>query len=190
MARWEPGAADRLRACALELFVAHGFEQTTATEIATAAGVTERTFYRHFEDKREVLFGGQEVLQQGFVAAVAAAPSGATPLEIVDHALDSAATFFGDERRSSSRLRGTVIAAHAGLRERELLKMAALADALTEALHERGVPDPVATLAAESGVTVFRVAFERWIAPDEGRSFGDIQQSVLTDLTRLTTNAP
>lgn len=189
MARWEPGAADRLRACALELFVAQGFEQTTATEIATAAGVTERTFYRHFEDKREVLFGGQEALQRRFVDAVGAAPVSATPLEVVACALDSATDFFADERRPSSRLRGTVIAAHAGLRERELLKMAALAHALTEALHERGVPDPVATLAAESGVTVFRVAFESWIAPDEERSFDDIQRSVLAELTLLSKNA-
>ncbi|CAN5420822.1 TetR family transcriptional regulator [soil metagenome] len=186
MARWQPGAADRLRASALELFVAQGFEQTTAAEIAGAAGVTERTFYRHFDDKREVLFGGQDLLRQGFVEGVATALPDAAPLEVVAAALETASAFFADDRRASSRLRGAVIAANAGLRERELLKMAALAGALTEALRERGVPDPVATLAAESGVTVFRVAFERWIAPDEERSFDAIQRAVLGDLTSLT----
>ena len=56
MVRWEPGSAERLQKAALELFATRGFEQTTATEIAQSVGLTERTFFRHFSDKREVLF--------------------------------------------------------------------------------------------------------------------------------------
>src|SRR3954447_24119140 len=91
MGRWEPGAAGRLREAALELYVAHGYEQTTVAEIAERAGVTARTFFRHFADKREVLFAGSEALQEGMAAAVATAPADAGPLEAVAAALDSAA---------------------------------------------------------------------------------------------------
>ena len=79
MARWEPGARERLQAAALELFATRGFEQTTAAEIAQSVGLTERTFFRHFSDKREVLFYGQEQFLQAFLDGVQAAPPGAAP---------------------------------------------------------------------------------------------------------------
>ena len=83
MARWDPGAPERLQEAALELFATRGFEQTTAAEIAQSVGLTERTFFRHFSDKREVLFSGQHQLAQAFLAGVDAAPPGTSPIEVV-----------------------------------------------------------------------------------------------------------
>src|SRR5580692_1570030 len=103
MARWEPGARERLQAAALDLFATRGFEQTTATEIAQAVGLTERTFYRHFVDKREVLFYGQELLLDAFLTGVAGAPIESSPLEVVASAVASASSFFTDDRRANSR---------------------------------------------------------------------------------------
>jgi len=189
MARWEPGARGRLRAAALELFADQGYDETTAAQIAARAGVTERTFFRHFDDKREVLFAGSEDFARAFLDGVRDAPPEAAPLDVVAHALTSVATFFPDERRDDSRGRWAVIHAHPALRERELLKLAGLAGVLATAMRERGVPDPAAVLASESAVTVFRVAFGRWLAVGEERSLVDLEREVLGELTALTTPA-
>jgi AcrR family transcriptional regulator len=169
----------------MELYVSRGFEKTTAADIAQSVGLTERTFFRYFADKREVLFAGQDLLEQGFVKGVAEAPPGASPLEVIEAALSVAATFFPDERRAYSRQRHTVISANAALQERELLKMASLASAVAAALRARDVPEPAATLAAASGVTVFSVAFGQWIAEGEQRSFVDLEHEVLAELETL-----
>ena len=168
MVRWEPDARGRLERAAEELFIERGFEQTTAAQIAERAGLTERTFFRHFADKREVLFAGSEVLEQEMLAALACAPTSAGPLEAVAEALAAAAGFLGDNL-AHSRRRWTVIAANAELRERELIKMARLADALAQGLRERGTQDPEARLVAEVGIAVFRTGFESWVSgPDDG----------------------
>ncbi|WP_410813504.1 TetR/AcrR family transcriptional regulator [Micromonospora sp. 067-2] len=189
MVRWEPGAADRLRAAALDLYTLQGFEQTTVAEIAAAAGVTERTFFRHFADKREVLFEREELLAKGFLEGVATAPADAAPLEIVAHALAASAPFFSDDRRSWSRRRQSVIDLNPALQERELLKLARLAAMVAAALRERGVVEPAASLAAESGLIVLRVSFGRWIAEGERRPLGAIEQAVLQDLRVMTAPA-
>jgi AcrR family transcriptional regulator len=185
MVRWEPGARERLQAAALELFATRGFEQTTAAEIAQSVGLTERTFFRHFSDKREVLFYGQEQFLQAFLDGVDAAPPGASPLEVVASALRAAASFFPDERRPYARMRQSVIDQNPALRERELHKFAGLAVAVAEALRARGVGDPAATLAAESGATVFGIAFAQWIREGERRSLPDIASAVLDELANL-----
>jgi AcrR family transcriptional regulator len=150
MVRWEPDSRGRLEQAALALYGERGFESTTVAEIAERAGLTERTFFRHFADKREVLFGGAGLLQELMVRAVADAPAAAVPIDAVMRAV-----------------RHAVIVANTELRERELIKMATLASALADALRGRGVHDPAASLTAEAGVAVFRVAFERWVeAPD------------------------
>src|SRR5262245_3133138 len=123
MARWEPGAPERLQKAALDLFANRGYEQTTATEIAQAVGLTERTFFRHFSDKREVLFHGEEQLAGAFQAGVAAAPDDAAPIEIATATLRSAASYFPAERRPVARVRQAVIDQNPALRERELRKM-------------------------------------------------------------------
>ncbi|NIL74928.1 TetR family transcriptional regulator [Rhodococcus sp. B10] len=189
MVRWEPGAKERLRAAALDLYAERGFEQTTATDIAQVAGVTERTFFRHFADKREVLFDGQEQLQAVFVEAVSKASDEAATIEVVAQAVASGGSFFDDDQRPHSRTRQTVIDANPGLQERELLKLAALARAVASALTDRGVSEPKAVLAAEIGVAVFGVAFRQWIAVGERRSLGVIAKDLFRDLTDLTSKA-
>jgi len=190
MVRWEPGARERLQAAALDLFATRGFEQTTTAEIAQAVGLTERTFFRHFSDKREVLFFGQEMFVQAFLDGVDAAPMDASPLEVVGSALQSAASFFPDERRSYSRTRQVVIDANPALQERELHKLAGLATSVADALRRRGIGEPGATLAAESGVTVFGIAFAQWISDDEQRSLSAIAAEVLRELQKLTAVIP
>jgi AcrR family transcriptional regulator len=186
MGRWEPDAESRFRAAAIELFEEIGYEQTTVAAIAERAGLTARTFFRYFADKREVLFNGSERLQQAMVDALALAPAGASAVDAVAAALAKAGDFFNDDLRPFARLRSTVIAANADLRERELIKMATLSEALARALRERGVGEPDASLAAEAGIAVFRVAFAQWVSESERRDYGGIVKESLARLRKLT----
>ncbi|GGC98899.1 TetR family transcriptional regulator [Tersicoccus solisilvae] len=184
MVRWEPGARERLQGAALELFGSQGFDGTTVAEIAARAGLTERTFFRYFADKREVLFTGQDAFERLFFAGLDATGSD-EPMTSIGAAIGRAADFFPDEHRPWSRARQQVIDAHEALRERELLKLSSLAAALTRALTDRGVDPTSAALAAETGVTVFRTAFAAWIAPSETRSFPQLQDAVMRRLHAL-----
>ena len=148
MGRWQPNARGRLEQAALELYIERGFEQTTVAEIAQRAGLTERTFFRHFADKREVLFAGASSLQELFVNTLAGVPEAAPPIDAVAAALYAAATVF-QERREHSRQRQKVIAANPELQERELIKLASLSAALADALRRRGVAEPAASLARQ-----------------------------------------
>ena len=161
MTRWEPNASGRLQRAALELYSERGYDQTTVAEIAKRAGLTERTFFRYFADKREVLFYGSGMLQDRLVQGIDDAPGGLPPLAVVGAALGAAACSF-DEVRDFSRRRQAIIAANPELQERELIKLATLATALADALRRRGVPDPAASLAGEAGIAVFKIAFLRW----------------------------
>lgn len=166
MGRWEPNARGRLGEAALDLYSERGFEQTTVAEIARRAGLTERTFFRHYADKREVLFAGSGELQALFVQAVEGAPASAGPLDAVGVGLDAVAGVFTGNR-AYVRRRMAVIAANAELRERELIKLATMASALSRALGTRGVGEPAASLAAEAGVAVFKIGFEQWLSAEE-----------------------
>lgn len=181
MGRWESGSRERLRVAALELFGEHGFEGVTVAEIAEAAGLTERTFFRHFGDKREVLFNGQDQLENLFLAAIADAPS-TVPMDMVTAALSRSAEFFAEDRRPFSRARQAVIDDNPALQERESLKMTSLAATLADGLTARGVPTITATLAADGGISAFRAAFSQWVADGEQRSFQQIQTEVLHEL--------
>ncbi len=181
MARWEPDSRGRLEQAALALYGERGFENTTVAEIAARAGLTERTFFRHFADKREVLFWGAGTLQELLVSTVASAPEAAAPIDAVAAALEAAGALL-QERRESARQRQTVIAANAELRERELIKLASLASALADALRRRGVTDPGAPLAAEAGIAVFRVAFEGWINESGQRDLPQLIRESLDEL--------
>ena len=185
VARWAPGAQDRLRTAALELFLDQGFDETTTEEIAARAGVSERTFFRHFDDKREVLFTGGAELQRHLVDAVVAAPAGARPMAAVAGGLAVVAALFTDERRADARRRDRVITSHPSLRERELLKLSTLATAVAAALRERGVPEPAAGLAGNVGVTVFSLAFDAWVAEGETRTLAELQVGLLDELVAL-----
>jgi AcrR family transcriptional regulator len=162
MGRWEPNARGRLEQAALELYIERGFEQTTVAEIASRAGLTERTFFRHFADKREVLFWGQGALRELVVGSVASAPDTAAPIDAVAAALEAAGGAL-QERREHARRRQTVISVNPELQERELIKLASLAAAIAGALRLRGVPDLAASLTAEAGIAVFKIAFEHWV---------------------------
>ncbi|HEY3562236.1 MAG TPA: helix-turn-helix domain-containing protein [Kribbella sp.] len=186
MGRWEPDAAGRLREAAMALYAERGYDGTTVADIADRAGVTARTFFRHFADKREVLFNGSERLQQHMVAALAAAPADATPMEAMATAVLASAEFFDHIPREYSRDRAAVITSTPELLERELIKMASLGTALTQCLLERGVAPDVAALAAETGVAVFRVAFERWIGAPDDVPIADVIQATLKTLAGLT----
>lgn len=189
MGRWEPDARGRLARVALELYAERGFEQTTVEDIAERAGVTERTFFRHFADKREVLFDGSAVLQQRLVDAIAQAPAGLAPIDVVGDAFADAATML-EERREHARTRATVIAATTALQERELLKMAALATAATVALRARGVANPAAALAAQAGVSAFSVGFELWVTDPSSADLATRVRETLAQLRAVSVGGP
>jgi AcrR family transcriptional regulator len=185
MSRWEPDARGRLAQAALELYIERGFEETTVAEIADRAGLTERTFFRHFADKREVLFVGQNEFAEGFVSGARAAPVEATPLEAVIVAIHAVGDTF-EPRRPWSLQRQRVINANPGLQERELIKLAGVKTAIAATLRERGVDEPAASLAAESGMGVFHVAFPTWIEPDNTRTFSQIIDESVAALKAVT----
>ena len=168
----------------MELYLDRGFEQTTVADIAERAGLTGRTFFRYFADKREVLFAGSESLQQGLIDALDGAPDSASPMEAVGVALDTAAATLG-QHREYSRQRQSVINANAELRERELIKMASLAVALADGLRRRGVAASDASLAGEAGIAVFRVAFERWVSEPTDRGLRCVMRESLEQLKAL-----
>lgn len=182
MTRWQPNARGRLEQAALELFDERGFEQATAAEIAARAGLAERTFFRYFADKREVLFGGAGELQAFLVQQVAEAPESRAPIDAVAAAVGAADAFFGPQRLDFSRSRQRVIAANTELQERELIKLATLAAALAEVLRRRGVSDPAAALAAEAGVAIFKLAIQRWVEPAGRDDFGHLVRESLAEL--------
>jgi AcrR family transcriptional regulator len=184
MGRWEPDARGRLEGAALTLFGERGFEDTTVADIAERAGLTKRTFFRYFADKREVLFWGAKLLEEGFAAAVLAAPASAPPLEAVAAGFDAVAPTF-EERRELVIQRQRIVAANPELRERELIKLASLTAAVAGALRDRGVEDPVAILTAEAGISVFHVAVGRWVDEANTRPLRELMHDALEELRAL-----
>jgi AcrR family transcriptional regulator len=187
MGRWEPDSRGRLQEAALALYSERGFDQTTAAQIADRAGVTERTFFRHFADKREVLFGGSDLLKERIVAGVADAPTTDGPFDAASRGLDAAAALLGEFRRDLSRQRQAVIAANPELRERELAKVADYAAAVAATLRQRGVGEPQATLAAETSMTVLRVALQRWSSGDDDGELHAVMRDVVGELRVVAT---
>ncbi|MEF2977639.1 TetR family transcriptional regulator [Subtercola sp. YIM 133946] len=187
MGRWLPDAHGRLASAALELYSERGFEQTTALEIAERAGVTERTFFRYFADKREVLFQGSQELQRIILETIADAPDDMRPIDMVVASLEKVGAQVFD--RTHSIRRAAIIAANPALQERELLKFSTLSAAIAEALRERGVPDPSATLAAETGVTIFKIGFESWIAGTPSDDWVECIRETVAQLRLVTPSA-
>lgn len=181
MVRWEPGTLERLQLAAIELFEERGYDGTTVADIAARAGLTERTFYRHYADKREVLVSGSAELAALFATTIAAQPEGTAPLTAVVAALDVVGPFF-DSRRAFSVRRQGVIAASRDLQERELAKLDALTETLADALGERGVEPSTARLVATVGVSVFHIAFSRWVSDPQERAFSSFAHEALDGL--------
>jgi len=185
MSRWEPDARGRLEAAALDLYGEHGYDNTTVAEIAERAGLTERTYFRHFADKREVLFAGAGDLQDQLVTGVLDAPESAPPIDAVALALQAAAPRF-DQRSVQVAQRHAVISVNPELQERELIKLAWLAAALADALRRRGVREPAASLAAEAGIAVFKIAFERWLTERSRRGLAACIRDCFGELKLVT----
>jgi len=185
MSRWEPDARGRLERAALELYLERGFDQTTVAEIAARAGLTERTFFRHFADKREVLFAGAGQLQDFLVSTLASVPDSAAPIDAIAAAIEAAGALL-QQRSEYAGQRQAIIAANTELQERELIKLASLAAALADALRRRGVTEPTASLTAEAGIAVFKIAFQLWINETSPRDLPQIIRESLDELKAVT----
>ena len=188
MARWQPGAPQRLVVAAVDLFTEQGYDATTVAQIAERAGVTKSTFFRYFSDKRELLVAGQETLSRLLADGITEAPADASPLEAVAAGLERASGAMGPANRElGPRLRAAV-AASAELQERDALKSVGLAAAMTAALVARGVPDATAHLAGELGVLAFKRGYARWSEGDRDDGTG-LAQHTLAALDELRTAA-
>jgi AcrR family transcriptional regulator len=191
MSRPPTDARERLKRAALTQFAARGFDGTTVADIAAEAGLTERTFYRYFADKREALFTPQSEFNALFLADFATSSdspdaTGRDPRTAVERAILAATVAFPNERREQSRARQRVLEAEVRFQERELLKLATLTSALAAALVERDTEPLIARLAAERGAAVFRVAFDVWVDRDDATTFTDTARTVFADFDRLS----
>ena len=173
----------RLQGAALELFLERGYDQTTTASIAAQAGVTERTFYRHFPDKKEILFGGQAAFQATIIEAIAGAPPGSALLQVLCDAFSAVEPIF-EGNRSFAAARQSVIAATPALRERELSKISGLVEALAAALTQRGANPRQARLAAQAGIAAFDQATNAWV-DDPNRSLRGHLSDAFNDLHTL-----
>ncbi|GAA2509123.1 TetR/AcrR family transcriptional regulator [Winogradskya humida] len=188
MPRWEPNARERLERAAIELFAAQGYEATTIEQIAAAAGLNRSTFFRHFGDKRETLFGGQQGLPAHLADTITKAPADLTPLEAVTAAFDAAATvWFAPDRRDLAPRRLAVVASSPEFRERELLKRLDITTAVAAALRSRGLSDPSATVAAELATLTFTRTITIWADPANTEEFSPIARRVLRELHTAAT---
>ena len=185
MSRWKPDAQGRLIAAAIELFDEQGYEATTVAEIAQRAGLTKRTFFRYFADKREVLFSGSHELEHRWLEAVAAAAANADPLAAATAGFDPVAEMFV-RRHPFARMRSRIVASNPELQERELIKLQNLSGSIQAALVARGVSDNAAILAAQAAVTVFHVAFARWVAQNDPAAFRRLMDESLEELRAVT----
>ncbi|HEY0935303.1 MAG TPA: helix-turn-helix domain-containing protein [Trebonia sp.] len=189
MSRWQPDARERLERAAVELFAAQGFAATTVPEITARAGLTTRTFFRHFTDKREVLFGGEEV--PAFAARlIADAPAALDPVTLITGGLRTVAETRFTAPRDEYRQRRAIIRSDEGLRERELSKRAALARAVRDGFASRGTDARTAALLAESTVTVMYVAFDEWLDSDDDRTLFGIMLDALGSLRAVLGPSP
>jgi AcrR family transcriptional regulator len=182
MGRWEPDGRGRLLHAAIDLFAEQGYDATTTAQIAERAGLTKTTFFRHFADKREVLFYGQPALIELADGAIAAAPAGVAPLTAVAAAVDALTGVHTDEQRKYALRLHAIVAAHAELRERSAFKRSSIVAAMARALQARGVAEPAAGLAAELGTRAYYTSFDRWIDPDNARPLPELGREALDEL--------
>jgi AcrR family transcriptional regulator len=182
VSRWAPNARERLETAALDLFAENGYEETTVAQIADRAGLNRATFFRHFTDKREVLFGGEDVLAGLFADAIRAAPPEATLTECLRAALAAAGIAMTPQRRAAATKRRLVVAANSELQERGLLKHARVTESVTAALRERGADELTARLGAEIVMLAFSVAFERWMKANDDEPFAPFADAALSEL--------
>ena len=188
MSRWEPGAAERLRAAALDLFVEQGFAAVTVPQITARAGLTTRTFFRHFADKREVLFAHEAALPGLMTQFFADAPPGLTPMEVIVEGLCTLVAPRFDGLKDSLRVRRKVVLSDEGLRERDLRKRALIAEAGVAGFRDRGLDELSATLAAQLAATIIDTAANRWLDDDTDRPMADVIRATAAALTGVVTD--
>ncbi|MGP3536427.1 TetR family transcriptional regulator [Microbacterium sp. RD1] len=188
MPRWEAGSKERLQRIALQLFAEQGYENTSAVEISKRAGVTTRTFFRYFADKREVLFSQADGLRAALVEDVLRAPDVDEPFRVVLSVL-AAYDWETEGPRDDQRLRSEVIAANPELLERQLMKQHTIALAMADALAQRGVDEDLARLATHLGVQVFLEEYARWLAASDDTDLGMISEKVLALLSAMIPQA-
>jgi AcrR family transcriptional regulator len=188
MARWEGNTRGRLEEAALSLYEEQGYDRTTVAQIAQRANLTERSFYRWFADKREVLFSGSQELQDRFVTAIDAVPAGTAALPTLLAAFATAPQVF--RPREFLLRRAAVIAANPPLHERELIKLVSISDAITTALLGRGFDRETARLATDIGLAVLRLATRRWMAEEHAdfEGFADALSASAADLLAVAAN--
>ncbi len=182
MSRWAPDARERLETAALELFAERGYDETTVADIAERAGLNRATFFRHFTDKREVLFGGEDKLAVLFADGIRSAAPDAGLAESLQAAFVAADSVMAAEQRTRAAVRVRVLATNAEVQERGLLKHARIADAIGAALRDRGSDDLTARLGAELGMLAFSVGVQRWMEAADGEAFSSCAASALVEL--------
>ena len=190
MGRWQPGARERLEQAALDLFLEQGFTETTVPQITARAGLTTRTFFRHFADKREVLFAGEELVPERVARLMAEAPPSLGPMELITEGLaPTAAEIFQGRSLDYLLRRRAAIDAEPALHERELRKFSLMSQALEQGFRDRGVDHLTAQLAAEIAVTTFRIAVTRWLNQHGDPDLPATINQTLTAIRHLT-NTP
>jgi AcrR family transcriptional regulator len=182
VSRWRPDARERLQQAALELFAEQGFATTTVPEITARAGLTTRTFFRHFADKREVLFADDAEIPAMVATMMAEAPPAAEPLSLIVEGLRWVAENRFEPRRAALLERRALVGSDAGLRERELHKRAAMSEAIEQGFRARGLEPARAALLAETCVTLIGVSLTEWLDHDDGRTLYDIILATLATL--------
>jgi AcrR family transcriptional regulator len=182
VSRWAPDARERLETAALDLFVENGYEETTVAQIAERAGLNRATFFRHFAEKREVLFGGEDVLAGLFADAIRAASPNATLTECLQAAFAAADVAMTPQQRAKAAQRVLVVTANSELQERGLLKHARIAGSMSAALRERGIDELSARLGAEVGMLAFTIAVERWMESADDEPFSPHADAALSEL--------
>lgn len=187
--RWQPDARARLERAALELFAERGFRATTVPDITARAGLTTRTFHRHFADKREVLFADDEELAPIVARLMAEAPAHLGPVAVIRQGLPAAVQARFDGRWDALRRRRQIVASEPGLEEREAGKLTALARAVTEGFVQRGEDELTAALAAHLAVTTFAVGIERWLRPPVEVPLIEVLEQTLDAYEALFTHA-
>lgn len=181
MTRWAPDPRERLQAAALQLFESKGFDDVTAKEIALAAGLSERTFFRHFETKHEVLFAEGPILLGAILDAMDAAPSTASPHAVLTTVCRRLAAMF-EPRRAYLRERATVISREPALRQREALKDHEWAGVIAANLGRRGVNDARAAALAAATTAMFRVVYNGWTTDRAATTLTTRLERALEDL--------
>lgn len=185
MARWQAGARDRLEEAALELFLEYGFAETTVPQIAARAGLTTRTFFRHFTDKREVLFAGDEAVPALVQRLMAQLPLELRPMPLILSQLGPfAETVFGG-RRDVLILRNLIVSLDQGLEERKLQKMSTLRASIVDGFIQRHTDELTATLAADLAMMVLGTALTRWLSSDDSMPLSTVVATVLAAFQRL-----